>query len=743
MTRASVRYLIAAMLGVLIAIGKTLAEDPDLGNAWEDPRNPIRLLFRGERLDLWSLQPIRRPHLPTDPEESHSPIDALLEAAWRNQGFEGAPVMDRADWLQRATLDVTGLRATHDEVDAFVTDESPDAYERVIDRLLASPSYGEHSARQWLDVVRYSDSNGFDWDEFRKTAWRYRDWVVRATNSDLPFDRFITMQLAGDELLDGPPRDQQEQDCLIATGYLRLGPYDNAAKLFNEQDRARVEVLTDLTETTASAMLGLTMSCCRCHDHKTDPLSQADHYRMRAFFAATHFADDHSIDTIDVQQARESHNQRIQTQIDSRQSKIETLRERAKNIKQVDAPKSEENSDDSQSQKTEACQPEEPTDAQLKESLPGNERENWERWDQEIVAFKEQLRHPETGLIMTDDPATIDPIHVLYQGDHRAKREVVEPGFPSVLFPNLPRIDSVAGGKSTGRRLTLARWICGSENPWTSRVAVNRIWQQLFGQGLVATSNDFGITGAAPTHPELLDYLSTELIESGWSIKTMHRQIALSQAYRRRAIPGGQLVDGDNSSRRASMRTNLRRLSADQFRDSILQVTGLLQHRAGGPPVWPKLSDDILQANPAVLDDNETRTKGWYPSKDSEQSVRSVYLVQKRGMKLPWMETFDQPENTVSCPKRETSIVASQALSLMNGDLVSQGAMALSQSLSDEIVDDDESGNERFIVALFQRTLSREPIREELEKCIQFLEHRSRTALALVLLNSNEFAFVP
>jgi hypothetical protein len=663
MTLACARHRLAGMLGTLLFIGTVMADDPELGNAWEDPRNPIRILFRGERLDLWSLQAIRRPALPSDPEGSHHPIDAMLEAGWRKQGFEGAPVMDRAEWLQRASLDLTGLRATHDEVQAFVTDESPDAYERVIDRLLASPGFGEHSARQWLDVVRYSDSNGFDWDEFRKKAWRYRDWVVRAINGDMPFHRFITMQLAGDELLDGPPRDQQEQDCLIATGYLRLGPFDNAAKLFNEQDRARVEVLTDLTETTASALLGLTMSCCRCHDHKTDPLSQADHYRLRAFFAATRFEDELPIDLQETQQ--------------------------------------------------------------------------------EIESLKKQLRSPETGLIMTDDPSAIDAIHVLYQGDHRSKREVVEPGFPSVLFPNPPRIQPIREGKSTGRRLALARWICSAENPWTARVAVNRLWQQLFGQGIVATPNDFGMTGATPTHPDLLDYLATELIESGWSIKRMIRQIAISEAYRRVAVPGGELVDGDGSKRWTSMRTNLRRLSAEQFRDCVLQVSDLMQHRAGGPPVWPKLSDEILQANPAVLDDNETKTKGWYPSADSDQSVRSVYLVQKRGLKLPWMETFDQPENTVSCPKRETSIVASQALSLMNGELASQGAMALSQSLSAESVDTEGIGDDRFIVALFQRILSRQPTQEERQKCGQFLEHRSRTSLALVLLNSNEFAFIP
>jgi hypothetical protein len=628
---------------------------------------------------------------------------------------------------------MTGLRATWEEVQSFVHDESPDACERVIDRLLASPAYGEHSARQWLDVVRYSDSNGFDWDEFRKTAWRYRDWVVRAQNADLPFDRFITMQLAGDELLEGPPRDQQEQDCLIATGYLRLGPFDNAAKLFNEQDRARVEVLTDLTETTASALLGLTMSCCRCHDHKTDPLSQADHYRLRAFFAATRFADDQSIDTVEAQQSKQMHNHRIQRQIEELQGKIKGLRDQAKSLKQSDPLKAEDATDD-----------------KWKELLGGEDQERWLQWEREVKALQDQLLPPDTGLVMTDDPKAIDPIHVLFQGDHRSPREAVEPGFPSVLWPEAPQMASAPTGKSTGRRLTLARWICSADNPWTSRVAVNRVWQQLFGEGLVATPNDFGVTGSPPMHPELLDYLANHLIDREWSIKSIHRQIALSLAYRRQAIPEGQLVDSSGSTRWISMRTNLRRLSSDQFRDAILQVTGLLQHRAGGPPVWPTLSEEILQANPAVLDDNETKTKGWYPSPETEQSVRSLYLVNKRGMKLPWMETFDQPDPSVSCPKRATSIVASQALSLMNGDLAWQGALRLSESLTERLeqgdgtkADTEVSENVRFIVALFQQVLSREPTAEELEQCGLFLQQRSRAALVLVLLNSNELAFVP
>ena len=733
MMRTFVVDRIAKLISIVPALmlGTAMAEDPGVGNAWEDSRNPIRILFRGERLDLWSLQPIRRPAIPADADGASSPIDTWLEIAWREAGYEPASEMDRSAWIQRATLDLTGLRATREEVDALVRDASPDAYERVVDRLLASPSYGEHSARLWLDVARYSDSNGFDWDEFRKTAWRYRDWVVRAYNLDLPFDRFATMQLAGDELLEGPPRDSEEQDCLIATGFLRLGPYDNAAKLFNEQDRARVEVLTDLTETTASALLGLTMSCCRCHDHKTDPLSQADHYRLRAFFAATRFADDLPIDTRDIQQAFESHNRTIQADIDERNKAIESLREQGRKLKQVDAPKLSK-----ESTTEELAQAKPPSDAELMSSLSAEDRETWERLARSIASLTRQLQHPETGLIMTDDSVAIDPIHVLFQGDHRAARELVEPGFPSVLFPNPPRIETVHEGKSTGRRLALARWICSPENPWTARVAVNRLWQQSFGQGLVATPNDFGMTGAAPTHPELLDYLASELIDRGWSIKTIQRQIATSRAYRRCAIPGDERsLESDPSRRLASVRTSLKRLSAEQFRDCILQVSGLLQHRAGGPPIWPKLSDDILKANPAVLDDNETKTKGWYPSPDAEQNVRSIYLVQKRTMRLPWMETFDQPENAVSCPKRETSIVAPQALSLMNGELASQGASALGRSLAD--------GDEDFVRALFDSVLARDPTPEELGRCLAFLSQRSRTALALVLINSNEFAFIP
>jgi hypothetical protein len=567
------------------------------------------------------LQPIQAPRIPDSTVHGQShPIDRFLAVPLSGIQPLGSDRVSKKDRLERLSLDLIGLRASYDEVQDFESDESSDSFMHQIDRLLADPRFGEHWARLWLDVVRYSDSNGFDWDEFRKQAWNYRDFVVRAWNSDLAYDEFVLWQLAGDELLDGPPESLLELDRLIATGYLRLGPYDNAAKLFNEQDRARAEVLTDLTETTGSAFLGLTLSCCRCHHHKTDPLSQEDHYRFRAFFAATQFDESTKL-----------------------------------------------------------------------------------------------LHDNATGLFATDDKDHIEPIRVLDQGNYQKPLETVEPGFPSVLFPNAPPIEPPGHGRTTGRRLALARWIISKENPWTARVIVNRVWQNLFGQGLVATSNDLGITGSAPISKELLDHLSVYLVEHDWSLKVLIKYIVESDAY---SAPIGPW-------------RKLRRLSAEQLRDVVLQTTGQLQHRNGGPPVWPVLSDDVLRSNPAVLDDNETKTKGWYPSPESHQTVRSLYLVQKRTVRIPWMESFDLPENTVSCARRDASIVPSQALALINADWVAQASGQL-------------AGRIEKITDAYRAILGRDPSETEHRMCEEYLNRgRSFQELVLVLVNSNELAFVP
>ncbi len=696
-----------------------------IGDAWSDSKNPIRAMFDGKRLDLWSLRPVLRPAVPSVQNIAwcRNPIDRFVLAKWEKAGKEPVSTASDRVLVRRVLMDLTGLPPNFTQVENYLSDELPDKYERLIDEKLGSPSFGVHWARMWLDVVRYSDSNGFDWDELRPNAWRFRDYVVRSLNRDLPFDRFIEQQLAGDELLDGPPRDLEEQDCLIATGFLRLGPQDNAAASFNEQDRGRAELMSDLTETTAGAFLGLTMSCCRCHDHKTDPLSQADHYRLRAFFAACHYADEVAIDLQHDQKVIREHNHQLDAEIKNHEKSIATI------VSLVS---------DRMLEKKVAAQAVAAAKAielkTAKEQMTEEERARVAEAESRIASLKKSKRSFTKGLLMHDKADATQPIFVLLGGDHRAPKESVEPGFPSVLFPNTPKWVKPSKVTTTGRRLTLARWIASPENPWTARVIVNRIWQNYFGQGIVSTPNDFGVTGALPTHPELLDYLAVELVESGWSLKHIHRLIITSSVYRQKSVASHEANKGQML---ATLRTQLRRLSAEQLRDSILHVSGLLQERAGGPPIWPVLDAATLAANPAILDDNETKTKGWYPSPLSDQSVRSLYLIQKRTIRIPWMETFDLPENAISCGKRECSLVAPQSLAMMNGSLSLQS----SQCMAETIHRDNKLSPSQIASEAFRQILMRNPTDQELVSCELFLETRSLVELCLVLLNTNEFVF--
>jgi hypothetical protein len=705
-------------------------EPEPVGDAISDPKNPIRVLFEGERLDLWSLRPIAKPPIPLvkDTAWVWNPIDSFLLADWEEKNAVPAPDVDPRTWLRRAANSLVGIPLSYERSSEFVADPSMERFTTEVDRWLASPEYGEHWARMWLDTIRYSDSNGFDWDEFRPKAWLFRDYVIRAWNQNLPYDQFLIEQLAGDELLAGEPTTEREQQMLIATGYLRLGPYDNAAKLFNEQDRARVEVLSDLTETTASAMLGLTMSCCRCHDHKTDPLSHADHYRLRAFFAACTFADDKPLELAHDQVTIQEHNAKVNAEIDVTNEALREWTNKWVALLHIEP-------DPTPPVKPKKNKSNERT--RLQAVLQEEQKTELAKFEAQIKSLKAQIRKPSVGLLMTDSKESIDKIAVLHQGDHRDPREVVEPGFPSVLYPNSPTIEKPVSETTTGRRLTLARWMVSRENPWTARVVVNRLWQMHFGIGIVDTPNDFGWTGSLPTNLGLLDYLATELVDSGWSIKHVQRLIVTSHAFQQQSLPNGSDLSDSTGRVYRSCRVGLKRLKAEELRDAVLLVSGQLQHRAGGPPVWPKLSDDILQANPAVLDDNETKTKGWYPSPPSLQTARSIYLIQKRTLRLPWLETFDLPENTVSCPKRDTSIVAPQALALLNGEM----NVSASQALANK-VKATHTTLAAQIEGLFQAVLARNPSAAEHKLSEAFLVNRDLTELANVLLNSNEFVFV-
>ncbi len=754
---------IFAIWGCLVSLAAWADAAPtgSLGNAWEDPRNPVVRIFGGQRLDLWSLRPVNLQGVPSvdsltaEPTTRRSLLDAWLQSGLPRSSELRVPEADSRTLIRRLSLDLTGLPPSVEDVKSFEREcvqelrsaggSASQAYERLVDRLLASPRYGEHQARQWLDVVRYSDSNGFDWDEFRPRAWRFRDYVIRAFNADKPFDRFILEQLAGDELLEGSPRDVSEQDALIATGYLRLGPHDNAAGLFNEQDRSRAELMADLTETTSSAFLGLTMSCCRCHDHKFDPLLQADHFRLRAFFEGVKFADDLPLDLVADQAAIREHNAGLERQRDEVEVRRQTLlaphRERLR-AERLTRLTDEERQwlKDPDDRHPEERRPRvatlrkqvEPKESELKAALEGDAKTLHAELEKQITHINSARREFTTGLLMTDQETRPAETRILVLGDHKRLGQPVVPGFLSILDPNPAVIPKPANPKTLGRRLALARWIASPENPLTARVFVNRLWQQHFGQGLVDTPNDFGLAGSRPSHPELLDWLAAEFVRGGWSVKHLHRTVVLSAAYRQAVVDPGSLSES------LSFRRSPRRLSAEQLRDALLATSGSLQLVSGGSPVWPDLPAEILQANPAFLDDNATRTKGWYPSPRERQSVRSVFLVQKRTVRVPFMETFDLPENSTSCARRTGSTVAPQALSLLHSPLAVEASQEMAKRVRQEVGNEPEAQ----VRHVFRIALQREPKPEEHEACLRLLRRRSLPELCRALINLNEFAYV-
>lgn len=639
-----------------------------LGDAWSDKRNPIYRLFQGERLDLWSL---RQPSAPPIPSNSPHPIDAFLEEARQKAQLTSSPDADRRTLIRRLSLDLLGLPPSPAEVDAFLSDSTPEAYEQLVNKLLASPHYGERQARLWLDVIRYADTHGYERDEFRPLAWQFRDYVVRSFNSDKPFNEFIREQLAGDELLllknEGKgltPATPLDADLLVATGYLRLGQWDSTAAIFQEEERLRAEQMADLTNTTAAAFLGLTMSCCQCHDHKYDPLSQADHYRLRAFFAGVTPQDKLSISLPAEQTQIDQHN----AQIESKISELQTQ----------------------------------------KKSLPESDKPQHEKIALEIAQLESEKRQPTFAMVATDGGSSLPATHIFYQGDFSSPREEVPPGFPSALFPNPPAL-SPAGPSSSGRRLALANWIASSDNPWAARVIVNRIWQQHFGTGLVATPNDFGYSGDRPSHPELLDWLATEFVRQGWSIKKLHHLIVTSQTYRqdsRSRMPQQQL-DPDN---RTLWRQNIRRLDAESLRDSLLAVSGLLNANYSGKPIWPPIAEELLHAQPAILEaikgDDGGRLQGWYADSVEATNVRSLYLVRKRALPIPFLQAFDLPDTTVSCARRDSTVVAPQALMLLN----SSESIRIAQALAHRITSlSPSSDKEKSIKLAFHFSLQRLP----------------------------------
>jgi hypothetical protein len=682
----------------------------------DDPTHPVIKSFQGQRLDLWSMRPVQPPsvpklhELPSDRPRPENAIDALLCKQLMSSGKSLAQAADRRALARRLAFDLTGLPASREMVETFLADRRPDAYERLVDRLMATPEFGTHTSRMWLDVVRYSDSNGYDWDEFRPMAWLYRDYVVRSLNQDKPYDEFIREQLAGDELSGQAPESAANPDLWIATAYLRLGPYDNAAQLFDEQDRARAEWMFDLVETTGSAFLGLTFNCCRCHDHKYDPLPQADYYRLQACFQPVEAIDRY------VWDARAGLT--IPPPAEPPPAESKPARDAAPSLAETDdgSPRAEGTLDGE-----------------------GNDLESKD--DVERPVAPEPPRPPRDHvLLVSDRSGDVSATAILHSGDYQAPREIVEPGFLSLLDARAARVspveiaDQPAGQPpmaTTGRRLALARWIASADNPLTARVIANRLWQSYFGVGIVATPNDFGYAGDRPTHPALLDYLATELIAHHWSLKWLQREIVMSAAYRQQSV-----AESAEAAQRFAGRLP-RRLTAEQVIDSVHAVSGQLRLQQGGPPVWPELPADVLQANPAFLDDNELKVKGWYPSSNEALSVRALYWIQKRCTRIPICEVFDQPDNATSCGRRGQSTVPTQALTLLNSDLVMRAAGVLADQIASETASLDEQ-----VAAACSRILGRAPTADERILCREFLVAHDLRLLCRALMNTNEFVYL-
>ncbi len=621
-TRRSARCLgfAAALIGAFLAV-------PDAALA----------AGQADRSDLWALAPVVRPALPAvrDASWGRSPIDRFILAGLEAKGWQPAPPLARQRLVRRAYFDLWGLPPSPQEVRAFVADERPDAFARLVDRLLASPQYGERWGRHWLDVVRFAETNGYERDALKPGAWRYRDWVVGALNDDMPYDRFVLEQLAGDELADATEATR------IATGFLRVGTFDDEP---NDPLKYKYEQLDDLVHATSTAFLAVTLKCARCHDHKFDPIPQTDYYAVLNFFIGG---------------------------------------------KPADGP---------------------------------------------LLAY-------------TDAGREAAEVRLLKGGEPQHPGEVVSPGYLSMIPGLLRKVALPApNAKTTGRRTQLARWITDRANPLTARVLVNRLWQHHFGQALVRTPDNFGSMGSAPAQPQLLDWLASELVDGGWRIKRLHKLIMLSSAYQMDSNhPRQEEYARVDFANELWWRANRQRLESEPLRDAMLAASGRLNLAVGGPSFFPPTNKEALEG---------LSKKGaeWGQSPESEQCRRSLYMMTKRSLLLPLMTTFDFSDTTQPCAERNVSIVAPQALALLNNEFIHQQSQAMAARVLAEAGHEPKAQIERA----WWLALGRSPTDSEMSAAQAHLSGTSASeatadanassrrlaSLCHVLFNLNEFIYV-
>jgi mono/diheme cytochrome c family protein len=659
----------------------------------------------------WAFRPLRRPGLPPGP--AGHPVDRFVQDRLRAAGLAPAPEAPRETLLRRVTLDLLGLPPAPAEIDAFLGDRSPTAWETVVDRLLASPHYGERWGRHWLDLARFAESNGFEHDAVWSHAWRYRDYVIRSFNADKPFDRFLREQVAGDELWPGDP------EALVATGFNLLGPdMDDSS----DQAQRRHNTLNDMTDTAASVFLGLTLGCARCHDHKFEPLSQRDYYRFQAFFTPAAFRREAPVPTDAERAAFEDEMKAWNSQPAIRElaalEEPARLKVREQKLAALSPEAMEAHRTAPDKRTTEQANLALETEPQLEVSekdlaaaLSAEERARRKALQQEV---RKLGRPPSLPLAMTVAPGKPAKTFVLFRGEYTMPREEVQAGFPEVL----------GGADAPGpARSALADLLVG--HPLTARVMANRIWRHHFGKGLVPTPSEFGPHGQPPTHPELLEWLASEFVARGWSLKAMHRLILTSATYRQAsAATHGAKADPEN---RLLWRMNRLRLEGEVIRDSLLAVSGRLNRAMGGPGVLPPVPPEAARG----------LRGGWTPSPDpADHARRSVYVFARRNFRFPFLEVFDAPDSNLSCPERGRSTTAPQSLTLLNAEEVMAAAKATAARLEREAA----AGDERIRRA-YRLALGRGPTERELALARRFLEASPLSEFCRALFNLNAFVY--
>ncbi|MEX2318107.1 MAG: DUF1553 domain-containing protein [Pirellulales bacterium] len=792
--------------------------------------------------NFWSFRKYTRPEVPAvkSGEWVQTPVDAFVLAKLEENGLTPAPPTEKSTLLRRVYYDLIGLPPSVADVDAFLTDNSPTAFEKVVDRLLDSPQYGERWARHWLDLVRYAESDGYEFDRAKPDVWRYRDYVIRSFNDDKPYDAFVREQLAGDEFV--PPTT----DSIVATGFYKLGISDGGAP---DKLQASFDGLDDIIATTGQTFLGLTMNCARCHDHKIDPFPTADYYRMLAFFRGVQgrrqgrrmLADMMLPNGQGNNQANAQGNGQRNGQANRRGNGQGNDQGNGQGNRQANAQGNDQGNSQGNVQANSQGNVQANSQGNVQANGQGNSQGNGQGNAQgvgmgnrfgnrgnrgrgrrggrggesrgpinqeEIAAYQkaykeltaklteiedalepfldegekgdfevEEYRPPivrahvpqditpetwdkyESVLSKRDEleknrPASLasaltvseggvapPPTYILLRGSPYAEGDRVEPGFPTVVTPESPKIPTpAADSKSSGRRTVLAEWVTNPENPLTARVIANRLWQYHFGRGIVRTSSDFGYGGAPPTHPELLNWLASELVAGDWRLKRIHKLLVMSNVYQMSSQPNEVALakDADND---LFWRFELRRLAAEEIRDSILTVSGNLNPKMGGPSIYPLIVDEVKagQSRPG---------EGWYESEPQEQARRTIYAHVKRSLTMPLMQVYDSADTDASCPVRFATTQPTQALSMLNSPFLNEQAAIFARDIRKQAGDDVTAQ----VTLALRRAMQRKPTDAEVARGVELIQRLQTSEelspdaalvnYCLITMNLNEFMYL-